>query len=179
MEEIESPTEQAQEDVHHHAHHAAEKWIAWAALSSAILAALAAVTALMAAHHANEAAIVQIQTSDKWAEYQAKKAKSLAVANKDELLIAGKNPVPEADRAYLERHADEEKELKAEAEHLQREANDHLKRHQPLAIGVTMFQVAIAVAAISVLSKRPPFWLVSMGFGAVGVLFLAWGLVQK
>src|SRR2546421_9519661 len=118
MEEMESPTEQAQEDIHHHAQHATEKWIGWAALSSALLAALAAVTALMAAHHANEAQIVQIQCSDKWAEYQAKKNKSLQVSSKDELLVAGGYSVPEVDRKYLERHGEEEKELKAEAEKL-------------------------------------------------------------
>jgi hypothetical protein len=179
MEEMESPTEQAQEDIHHHAHHATEKWIAWAALSSALLAALAAITALMAAHHANEAQIVQLRCSDKWAEYQAKKNKSLTVMSKDEVLTAVGKPIPEDDREYLLRHADEERKLKSEAEELQRETNDHLKRHMPLAIGVTMFQVAIAVAAISVLSKRPPFWFVSLGFGAAGIVFFVWGLVQR
>src|SRR5436305_14210193 len=128
MEEIESPTEQAQEDIHHHAHHAIEKWIAWAALSSAFLAALAAVTALMAAHHANEAQIVQLRCFDKWSEYQAKKSKSLTVASKDEVLAAMGKPVPEADQKYLERHGEEEQKLKAEAEELQRDTNDHLKR---------------------------------------------------
>jgi hypothetical protein len=178
MEEFESPTEQAQEDTHHHAMHSTERWVGLVALSSAILAALAAVTMLMAAHHADEAQIVQIQCSDKWAEYQAKKSKSLQVSSKDELLVAGGHPVPEADRKYLERHGEEEKELKAEAEKLRDEAKQHMQRHQPLAIGVTMFQVAIAVGAISVLSKRPPFWYVSLAFGAIGVIFFVKGLIS-
>ena len=39
-----------------------------------------------------------------------------------------------------------------------------------------MFQVAIAVGAISVLTKRREFWFVSLVFGAIGVGFLIWGL---
>jgi uncharacterized membrane protein YhaH (DUF805 family) len=37
---------------------------------------------------------------------------------------------------------------------------------------VTMFQIAIAVAAISALTKRRPFWIVSLVFGAIGCAFL-------
>ena len=35
-----------------------------------------------------------------------------------------------------------------------------------------MFQIAIAIAAISVLTRRRPFWIVSLLFGAVGCAFL-------
>ena len=40
-----------------------------------------------------------------------------------------------------------------------------------------MFQVAIAVAAISVLTKRRRFWFVCMAFGLVGLVLLVWGIV--
>ena len=36
-----------------------------------------------------------------------------------------------------------------------------------------MFQVAIAVAAISVLTQRRKFFLVSLGFGVIGIFLLA------
>jgi hypothetical protein len=36
------------------------------------------------------------------------------------------------------------------------------------ARGVTMFQIAIAIAAISALTKKRSFWVVSLVFGAVG-----------
>jgi hypothetical protein len=38
-----------------------------------------------------------------------------------------------------------------------------------------MFQIAIAIAAISALTKRRRFWFVSLVFGAVGMVFLALG----
>jgi hypothetical protein len=40
-----------------------------------------------------------------------------------------------------------------------------------------MFQIAIAIAAISALTKKRRFWLVSMGFGGVGCVFLVLGLL--
>jgi hypothetical protein len=46
-----------------------------------------------------------------------------------------------------------------------------------LSLGVTMFQVAIAVGAISVLTRRRNFWFASLAFGAVGVGFLGYGLL--
>src|SRR5947207_10357122 len=72
MEEIEPPTEQVQEEIHHHAHESRERWVSYVALSSALIAALAAVCALLAGHHANHAMIEQLESSDQWAYYQAK-----------------------------------------------------------------------------------------------------------
>jgi hypothetical protein len=38
-----------------------------------------------------------------------------------------------------------------------------------------MFQIAIAIAAISALTRRRRFWVVSMVFGLVGSVFLVLG----
>jgi hypothetical protein len=38
-----------------------------------------------------------------------------------------------------------------------------------------MFQIAIAIAAISALTKRRRFWFVSLIFGLAGAVFLALG----
>ena len=38
-----------------------------------------------------------------------------------------------------------------------------------------MFQIAIAVAAISALTKKRRFWLVSLLFGAAGCIFIVLG----
>jgi hypothetical protein len=187
VEEIEANPEQAQEDMHHHASHGGEPWIARVALTSALIAAFAAVSSMLAAHHANEANILQLRASDKWNEYQAKKQKSLTVAKSNEVLeklaalIGGEKAaaatlVSDEDREYLKRHTEEEKELMSEARDFEAESKQHMHRHHPLAMAVTMFQVAIAVSAIAVLSKRPPFWYVSLGFGMAGLVFLAWGL---
>ena len=64
MERPEVPLEQSQEDIAHNAHAATEKWILGVALTAAFLAVLAAITALMAEHHANEAMLDQMRSTD-------------------------------------------------------------------------------------------------------------------
>lgn len=46
-----------------------------------------------------------------------------------------------------------------------------------MARGVTVFQVAIALGAIAVVTKRKPLWYVSLVLGAGGIMFLTWGLM--
>src|SRR4051812_30481774 len=98
MEEIEVPTEQAQEEIHHHAHEARERWVSWVALSSALIAALAAVCALLAGHHANHGMLDQLQASDQWSYYQAKGIES-KVLEVEQNLMAAQGKTPSEDHA--------------------------------------------------------------------------------
>jgi hypothetical protein len=177
MEEIEVPTEQLHEEMHHHAEHAQEKWISQTALSSALLAALAAVASLLAGHHSNEAMIEQIRASDHWSYYQAKGIKAGILNAKIGILSQlGKKD----DAKDLEKSAEykkDQEEISDKAQEKEHEAEHHLKTHQIFARSVTLFQVAIAMAAISVLSRRRRFWFVSLVFGAAGVGFFLQGLL--
>ncbi len=67
-------------------------------------------------------------------------------------------------------------EIKKEAEEKEHASHAHLHKHETYARGVTMFQVAIAVAAIAVLTKLRSFWLVGLGFSVVGIFFLDSGV---
>ena len=179
VEEIEVPLENAQEETMHHAEHSRERWVSWVALSSAVLAALAAITSLLAGHDANEAMIEQIQASNQWSYYQAKSIKASVTTSKIDLLGAVGKPVPDADQQKLEGYQDQMKEIQEKAEERQHSAEAHMARHQVYARGVTMFQVAIAVAAIAALTRKRRFWLVGLGFGAVGTAFLVQGLLMR
>ncbi len=44
---------------------------------------------------------------------------------------------------------------------------DHMKHHVVLARSVTFFQIAIALAAIAVLTKKSGLWLASLALGAL------------
>jgi hypothetical protein len=171
-EEMESPTEQSEEDMHHQAHHAPERWVSWVALTAAFLAALAAITGLKAGDHANEALFKQVQASDKWNEYQAQKMKA---AIKSEVLAGLGKEASEADKRKLEEREKKSEHLGEVATDFQQEAKEHMERHKTLAPGVTMFQIAIAMAAITVLSKRKAIWFVSIAFGIIGIYFLLRG----
>lgn len=173
----EVPLEDAQETIEHHAHEAKESWIMGVALTAAILAASAAVTALLAEHHANEAMITQIQASDKFNEYQADSIKRKILEIKKAMLAAQHQTLDPKDEQSLAKYAETMPEIKKEADEKVAESAKHLHHHHPLSFGVTMFQVAIAVGAISVLTKKKPFWFVAIAFGVVGVVFLTQGLM--
>jgi len=176
MEEPEVPTEHLHEHIQEHAEHSREKWILGVALSSALLAALAAVASLLAGHNANEAVISQIESSDQWSYYQSKSIKEAQLAGKADILAALDKPVPDADKAKLALYEKEKDEVRKEAERLEMESQHLLRTHEALAASVTLFQIAIAVGAISVLIRRKSFWLASLGVGIIGVGFFAQAL---
>ncbi|HZZ73388.1 MAG TPA: DUF4337 domain-containing protein [Pirellulales bacterium] len=178
MEEIEAPMENVHEDIHEHAHHAVETWIGWVAMSTAVLAALAAVTALLSGNHANKAVMEQIDASDKWSHYQAKSIKSGQLNTKVELTELLGKPANEKDSQKLEKYTHDMEELMAAAKEKHELSDAHFELHEKYSKGVTMFQIAITIAAISVLTKRKAFWYVGLGFGAVGLVFFSLGLAS-
>ena len=171
MEEAEVPLEHLHEQVHHSAEESGEKWISWVALSTAILAVLAAIAGLLSGKHANEAMMSQIEASDQWNYYQAKSIKASVLDAKMALATAAN----ESDRAKAERYEKEQEQVKSAAEGKEVEAKSNFHQHEVFARGVTMFQIAIAIAAISALTKKRRFWLVSLLFGVAGCVFLALG----
>jgi hypothetical protein len=177
MEEPEVPMEEVHEHIEHHAHEAKEPWIQFVALTTAIIAAFAAICSLLAGDHANEAMISQIQSSDQWNYYQAKGIKSGQLKTRIEILKALGHETTPADEEKLKQYEEQQEEIKKEGDAKQAESTTHLRKHKNLAAGVTMFQIAIAIGAISVLTKRKHFWGVSLVFGAAGVFFFITGLL--
>jgi hypothetical protein len=168
MEEAEVPLEHLHEQVHHTAEHSGETWISWVALTTAILAVLAAIAGLLSGQHANEAMMNQIEASDQWNYYQAKSIKASVLDAKMSLAGAPN----ESDQSTCDRYAKEQEKIKSEAEHKEAAAKLNFHKHEVFARGVTMFQIAIAIAAISALTRKPKFWIVSLLFGLVGCAFL-------
>jgi hypothetical protein len=179
MEEPEVPTEHLHEQIHHRAESSSERWVLGVALSSAILAAFAAIASLMAGHNANEAMIAQIESSDQWSYYQSKSIKEDQALGKIDVLSAIGKPVPETDKTKIAQYEREKEGISKKAERLEGESKRLLHLHERLAVSVTLFQIAIAVGAISVLIKRKTFWWASLVVGVVGVCFFAQALVSS
>ncbi|MDB5292868.1 MAG: hypothetical protein JWL69_4109 [Phycisphaerales bacterium] len=177
MEEFDSHTEHAQEQAHEAAHHAREGWVMGVALTAAILAALAAVTSLLSGHHEHEAMVDQIGASDQWNYYQAKGIKAAILEQRIEnQQLAGEKPHPQQ-VAKQKEYKKQQEEISAKANEMQNSSKLHDRIHITLAGGVTLFQVAIAVAAISALTRKRIFWFVGIGLGLAAVVFLARGLM--
>ena len=138
MERPEVPLEQSQEEISHHAHHATEKWIMGVALTAAFLAVLAAITSLLAEHHANEAMLDQIRSSDKWSFYQAESIKANLFATKIELLQATGKAVDEENLSKVGKYRNEQKKIKEEAKEEELASEAHLRRHTILSGSVTL-----------------------------------------
>jgi hypothetical protein len=176
-EEMEVPTEHLHEDMEHAAHHSGETWIVFVALSSALLAVLAAACSLLAGHRANEAMIEQIQASDQWAYYQAKGVKSAVLESKMELLHAlGKEPDAKDEEKVTE-YKNQQKEIEEKAREKEHSSEENLASHQILAKGVTVFQIAIALGAISALTRKKWLWFVSLTLGVLGAVFFLQGIL--
>ena len=171
MEETEVPLEHLHEEIHHHAEHGGGKWISWVALSTAVLAAIAA---LLSGNRANEAMMKQIESSDQWAFYQAKGIKAAVLDAK--MTLGGS--ANDQDREKAAKYSEEQSEIQKEAREKETEAKQNFQQHEVFARGVILFQIAIAVAAISALTRRRRYWMMSMILGAIGCIFLALGFVQ-
>ena len=110
----------------------------------------------------------QIEASSQWSYYQAKSIKAAVLDAK----TAFTGTPDESDQSKRARYEKEQEEIKSEAEHKQAAAKSYFHKHEVFARGVTMFQIAIAIAAISALTKKRSFWVVSLVFGAFGCAFL-------
>jgi uncharacterized protein DUF4337 len=168
MEEAEVPLEHLHEHAHETAKHSHELWISWVALSTAIFAVLAAIASLLSGEHANEAMLNQIEASSQWSYYQAKSIKAAVLDAK----AAFTGTPDESDQSKRARYEKEQEEIKSEAERKEAAAKSLFHKHEVFARGVTMFQIAIAIAAISALTRKRSFWFVSLVFGAFGCAFL-------
>ncbi len=182
MEELEDPTESLHEHIHEGAHHAeaeGNKWVVYVALTTAIIAVFSAITSLIAAHHADESMLSQIHASDQWAYYQAKGIKAEILASNGKILKAlGKQPIP-ADEQKLKENKAQQKEIMDKAKEAEAESHAHVQSHNTLARSVTLFQIAIAIGAISILVKKRIYWLISLGFASVAIFFFVLEVLGK
>lgn len=121
----------------------------------------------------NDAAIKKTEASNQWNYYQAKSSKQ----NLAELAMA---LVPDERKAKyqqeVDRYKQEKAEIKAAAEKLEAESKDfnrqsdeQMHQHHRWAQATTALQIAIALAAIALLTKRRWLEWATLGLGGVGV----------
>ena len=171
MEDIEIPTEHLHETIKEKAEelHEVGGWFRFVAISTAFMAVFAAISGLIAGHYSNEALIDQIQASDQWSFYQAKGIKAEIKTLEAKTGIVDFN-------ATL-KYKVEQEEIKKEAEKLQNESKTYLKKHVSLAQAVTLFQIAIAISAISMLTKKKSLWIASLFITLAGLIFFMIGFI--
>lgn len=119
----------------------------------------------------NEAVLKKAHASDLWNFYQSK-------SSKGHLMELALTLAPEEKKDYyrkqIEKYDQEKKEIKAQAEALEAEslkANERSEKalhpHHKLAQSMTLFQIAISLASITVLTRRR--WLFALAAVAAAV----------
>jgi hypothetical protein len=149
------------------------------AVMTAVLATIGAVFSYMggatqanAGLYKNDAAIKKTEASDQWNFYQAKSNKQ-NLAELAALLVADDNKKA-AYRSSAERYDKEKAEIKvvadrleAESKHWDEQSEAQMHVHHRWAQATTALQISIALAAISLLTRRN--WLQWGMFGVAGL----------
>ena len=173
--------------VEHAAHHGGSLG-QQVAIFSAILATLGAIVSFFGGHtqndailHKNSAVLKRAEASDQWNFYQAKSMKQNLAE-----MAAAINTDPSKVEFYKSeaaRYAKEKKEIEDTARALEAESarylemSDHaLHPHHSLSISMTLLQIAIALASITVLTQKR--WLLygaaASGLGGAVLAILAY-----
>jgi Flp pilus assembly protein TadB len=74
------------------------------------------------------------------------------------------------------RYKGQQQDIKKEAEKDQNASETHLQKHILLAKSVTLFQISIAISAISILSKKRSLWYFAIVITITGIGFFIFGL---
>jgi hypothetical protein len=158
------------------------------AIFSAVLATVGAVVSFLGGHTQNEALIFKnhavlkkAEASDQWAFYQAKSMKQ-NIAELAAITTSDPKKV-EFYQAEAKRYNAEKKDIEVKARALDKESEQFNERsehalhpHERLAISMTLLQIAIALASITVLTQKR--WLLAgagiAALGGAGLGIAAW-----
>jgi len=148
-------------------------------------------TAIAAARQGTCNARTQLLTaieSSKWAYYQAKSIKqNLAESQKNafEVEILGATNA-EQKASYESKIKTSESEIArydGEKNQIKKEAEDASDRNKLISIkgnfftgSVVFFQIGIMFSSVSALLKRKFMWILGLGFGAIAIVLLGYGL---
>ena len=165
-------------EVEHVAQHGGDPFTSRLAVLTAILSTVGAIFGYLGGHsqnaallYKNEAAIQKTSASNQWNYYQAKSNKQ-NLAELSIVLTSG-----EAKEKYVQevaRYRKEKDEIKADAERLEALAKEADKKsdlemhvHGRWAMATTLLQIAIALSAITLLTRKR--WLLAGVYGASGL----------
>lgn len=157
-------------EVEHVAQHGGDTFTSRLAVLTAILSTIGALFGYMGGHaqnaallYKNEAAIHKTSASNQWNYYQAKSSKQ-NLAELSVTLTTGEAQKKWSDN--VARYQKEKEEIKVEADKLEDKAKaaddmsaSEMRVHERWALATTMIQIAIALAAITLLTRKR--WLLS------------------
>jgi len=171
-----------------------ESWTRYTSMSLVFIAVLAAVATQWGGKYSsrvlvdlNDSTFNQAQASDQWSYYQAKSIKQnlyealaempATKATHDSEIAAAQSQ--QSFKAKVAKYDTEKAEIKAKAETLEksrdadREAATVASRHgSGMGSAVSVFQIAIAIGSICLVTKKRGLWYVSMALAVVATAMM-------
>jgi hypothetical protein len=172
-------------ELQEHAEHAKhDPSLAPVSLTMAVLAVLVAVASLLGHRAHTEEVVLQAQSSDQWAYYQAKNIRRHA----DEIFTDVTSVQPTTDAATLaklrekyskeaERYKDEQKEIEEKAQELTHEVATERTRADRFDLAEVFLEIGLVVTSITLLSGKRIFWNLGMVLGVVGIVVAGIGMM--
>lgn len=165
-------------EVEHITQHGGDSFTSRLAVLTAILSTVGAIFGYMGGHaqnaallYKNEAAIQKTSASNQWNYYQAKSNKQ----NLAELSVTlSSGEAQNKFKQAIERYKQEKEEIKAEAETLEatvkvadKKSEQEMHVHGRWALATTLLQIAIALSAITLLTRKR--WMLGGVYGATTI----------
>ena len=177
--EEENEALELREDMEHAVEHS-QGWRRYLALSTAIIAVCAAIASMLSGQYANEAILEKnnailntSKSSDIWNLYQSKGLKK----NLDDAFFRQYGDTALAKEASRYRREQDSiaivaRNFESKTEEADKNSELLMEHHHGLAISVTLFQIAIALSAISALLSQKIVWYCSLGIAVAGSILL-------
>lgn len=165
-------------EIEHVAQHGGDAFTSRIAVLTAVLSTVGAIFGYMGGHSQNaalmfknEAAIQKTAASNQWNYYQAKSSKQ----NLAELSVTlTQGEARQKFEQAIDRYKQEKEEIKAEAEKLEaasKVAEDksaaEMHVHERWALATTLLQIAIALSAVTLLTRKR--WLLGAVYGSTAL----------
>lgn len=168
-------------EMHEHAHEAHhDPSMVPVTMTMAILAVLVALVSLLGHRSNTEELLLQNKSTDQWSYFQAKNIRRhsyelfldlLSVSDPKNTELAEK--IKEKYKQEVERYADEQKEIEAEARKLEKEQDIERRKTDRFDLGEVFLESSLVICSITLLTKRRLYWGMGLVLGAAGVVFAA------
>jgi len=166
-----------------------ESWTKYTSLSLVVIAVLAAIATQWSGKYGsrvlvqlNDSTFQQAKASDQWAFFQSKSIKqNLYEVAREQLSVAAAGPGGEGAKqtaekmaAKIEKYDKEKKEVQNDAKKLEElrdtsrvAATEASRKGSGMGLAVAVFQIAIAMGSICLVTKRKALWYMALGLAAL------------
>jgi len=165
-------------EMHEHAQHAKhDPSLVPVTFTMALLAVLVAVVSLLGHRVHTEELLLQNKASNQWAYFQAKSIRRHSYETFLDLLSVTESKDPqllakltEKYKSEADRYRDEQKEVEAEAHHLEQEVDLARREGNRFDLGEVLLEAALVICSITLLTSRRMFWMTGVILGIAGVV---------